>query len=503
MKSDLNLNTKQKTKRSIPYIIATRIFQLLVPLVGMVLLVRYLEPVEYGVLALFMAIPGMLYTVFALGYGQYLSRYLPGMETDKEAGARFWDILIRRIISVLAISLILMIFFPYYAGKFQLENYYPHFMVFIIIIVTQYCEVFFKIYFNTRFNQNYLLYLNMYFQIVRSTIIIYGISYSMEFIFFIWGFAVLNTSKFVISAILVFKDAGLPKLGKRMVKLKETDEERKYRRISYINDFGISFLRSDIDRFILSYFSTNIQVAIYALATEILKKVGSFIPHIMFKTVITPAFFRNYDEKKTDKSLNDMFTFIINIDLMVGIIYLGLFIPLGHELLLLFFQQAYAGEAYLPMLIFLSFMIINAIQPGMVVQAIKKPIILLISKISAIVNIAIAIPLAIYYGATGVAFATAFSALLKNYLTFFLVKRYVDIKLPWASILKSILNIALLFTGVKILIWIGINIYLVIVLSLLLFLVINKMIPTLNSYDKRFIKSMLPKKMRKFSKILI
>lgn len=499
------MNTKDKTKNAIPYVVTLRVFNIVVSLLGMVLLVRYLNVKEYAIYAILMALPILLSTIFSFGYTQYILRYFPSIKEKRRIAEKFWAILLRRIFILSCISFLLIVLFKFYSERFGLIGYYEHFIVFQIIVLAQFSENFIFTLLNAKFYQKYILYLTIFQQLSRTLMIYIGIQLDKELLFFIVAFAIIWIAKFVISSFLILNKFGLPpiKINDIFKKIKEDKEERSYRRISYINAFGISFLQTDIDRYILAYFSTNIQVAIYALATTTLKKIGSFIPHVMFKQLISPAFFGKYDESNNDKILNKMFRFIINIDLTFTILYLGIFIPLGKELLQFVFKQNYVVEAYTTMIICICFLIFNAVQPGIVTLSIKKPQILLISKISSLVNIGLGIILAIKYGAWGMALATVISGTLKNIIIFLLTLKYVKISIPWISMLKWLFNttflvcVIFLFSSIF-----KMHLLFYILVGIIFYLIIIRINPILNQDEKELFYSLIPEKLVKYVKII-
>jgi O-antigen/teichoic acid export membrane protein len=203
---------------------------------------------------------------------------------------------------------------------------------------------------------------------------------------------------------------------------------------------GVNFLSSDFSKWILATFSNPLQLAIYGLTTQILRKILDFYPLRMFKPLAEPAMYGKYDEKKEGAALNKMFQFFYNANNIFGFMVLAIFLPLGRDLLLTFFKREYTADTYYPLIIFMFFVVFYSIPLGIVAKAIEKPKILLWAKLSVIGNIGIGIPLAAFFGAVGMAVAAAFSVMLKNAIIYILAKKHVELQIPWMSTVKSLLN---------------------------------------------------------------
>jgi len=135
-----------------------------------------------------------------------------------------------------------------------------------------------------------------------------------------------------------------------------------------------------------------------------------------------------------------MFEFLYKANNLLGCMTVAIFIPLGRDLLSLFFTQEYAMDAYWPLSVFMLTIVFYSMGFGMVAKAIERPHILLWSKLAVIANIVLGVPLAMQYGAVGMAVASAVSIILKNGIIYLLVRRYVDLQIPWNATVKCILN---------------------------------------------------------------
>ncbi|MEZ4826791.1 MAG: polysaccharide biosynthesis C-terminal domain-containing protein [Bacteroidia bacterium] len=494
------MSVKKKVKQSLPYSIGISIFNLFISLFGMVYLVRYLDEVEYGAMGLFTGLPFMLNIAISMGWDNYITRFIPSIEDKKEIGTRFWQIIIPNMSLAAGIALILVFTYDFWAPQFQIGQYKVHFIAFQGSLISTFGFVYVQKMLNARFMQKHMLYSRIAYQALRLASIIWGIQTKQSFLYFMYAFSVVDTIYFIIGISFVVFNSTWPNW--RMVftrKLKETDEEKSYRRVSYVNKIGTSFLGTDIDRYILGYWSNPTQVAIYVLATRVLTKLMDFYPEKMFKPVSEPAFFSRYDSsEKKEAEVNRMFQFMFNANNIIGFLFLAILLPLGKDFLVLVFEKDYTADAYFPLIVFLIFLVFYSIPLGMVAQAIKKPMILLYSKLSIIFNIATGIPLAYLYGATGMAISTAASVFLKNLIVYYLTRKHIEVQIPWQSAAKSMLN-TLITAGVIYLMKenLPINLYVLAAFATVLYFFVMKFNPIFTGAQRTLFFDLVPKKVKK------
>ncbi|MEM9829701.1 MAG: polysaccharide biosynthesis C-terminal domain-containing protein [Bacteroidota bacterium] len=495
------MSIKARTKSAIPYSVAISILNVLVALFGMILLVRYLPPEEYGVYAILNGMVPLLNLFISFGYDQYLFRYIPSLEDRKQVGYVVWHIVIRRAMITAIIALLLILGFDFFDNRVGLNGFFIHFAVFQIIVVLSIVNEILKQAFLIRLSQDVVFGTNVVYELSRVGVVIVGINQQEDFLFFIIGFTACEFLFSVLSSFFFIRQYSFPSLKSIIRKRNETHDEKEYRQASYIDKLGASFLGTDIDRYILAYFSNNIQVAIYAISTRILTKFLKFYPHRMFKHIFEVALYTKFDASKRDSDINRSFSIIYNANNIVSFLAIAIFVPLGREMLDFVLQQEYTQQAYLPICIFLVFLIFNSIPLGMVAKTIKKPKILLISRVSTIANLGIGIPMAYHYGAIGMALATTFSQLLQNVIIYVLLKKHIDLTIQGPATLKSIFNCAVTI-GILHLVdlytpdyeWL---LFLKIAAGVGMYLILLKFNSVFSTEDKERLQGLFPKKLHK------
>ncbi|WKN41968.1 oligosaccharide flippase family protein [Tunicatimonas pelagia] len=495
------MSIKTRTKSAIPYSVAISVLNVLVALFGMILLVRYLPPIEYGAYAILNGMVPMLNLFISFGYDQYLFRYIPSLEDNKQVGYVVWHIVGRRVVIATAITLLLILTFNYFDDSIGLNGFFLHFAIFQIIVVLSIGNTILKQAFLIRLSQDIVFGTNVVYELSRVAVVVVGINQQEEFLFFIIGFAACETLFTVLSSFFFVRNYGFPGLKRIIRKREETPDEKAYRKASYIDKLGGSFLGTDIDRYILAYFSNNVQVAIYAISTRILTKFLKFYPHLMFKHIFEVALYTKFDASQRDSDINRSFSIIYNANNIVSFLAIAIFVPLGREMLDFALKQEYTQQAYLPICIFLVFLIFNSIPLGMVAKTIKKPKILLIARLSTVVNLGVGIPMAYQFGAVGMALATTLSQFLQKVIIYFLLKKHIDLKLQGIATLKSVVN-CVVTIGILYLIdqytptytWL---LFLKIAVGLGLYLLLMKFNSVFSAEDKERLLTLLPKKLQK------
>jgi O-antigen/teichoic acid export membrane protein len=422
---------------------------------------------------------------------------LPTVKEKNNVGYLVWDIVFIRSLITIIFIFISVITFDIYSQKLGLGGYRFSFMIYQIAVLAQIGYFYFSLALKTRFMQKALFLIDICHQSLRIILVLYGILNNYAFEYFVISFTILWLLVYCFVVLYFSVKFSFPSLKKFYLKKFENREIIQYRRISYINEIGYSFLGTDIDRYILAYFSSTYQVAIYALATKIVKQLSILFPHKMLKSIIEPAFYSRYEETQNKNELNRMFRFIFNINTILGFLIITLFIAFGKKLLIVLFDQQYVTEAYIPIIIFLLFLILYGIPVGLIVKVLIQPKILLYSKIAVFVNIIIGIPLAINYGALGMALATAFSTALKVVFVYFLIKRNYPLVIPIKSFFKS-----MLIASITLFISFGLNTYTTnflfcnILFTVIVYFLIMKLIPVLGIEDKSVLTSFFPKKFK-------
>jgi O-antigen/teichoic acid export membrane protein len=426
---------RHRVRRSLPWSLGAGALQIALSLVSMVLLVRYLEPHEYGVWAILAALSTMVNLVISFGYGEFIVRFVPGLAPPLVRRV-VWSILARRMALAALVSIALVAGFDLYADPFELTSYRLHFTIMQAALILNLGTLYLTQAMNARFMQREVLLLAFPFQTALVCLTLAGIAARQPLLYFVLATTLVAAVNFAASAWLFGRHYAPPPLGGWAAGTGETAEQKRYRRLAYVDEWGVNFLSTDIARYLISYFSSNVEVAIYTVATTIVARLQFFLPLTMLKPLADATFYTRYEETGDPAELLRMFRFLFDVNNLVALFFVAAFVPYGEELLALVFRSTYAA-AYVPIVVLLVFLVLHQVPVGMLAKALKRPDILIYSKAAVVVNVALGIPLVIEYGATGMAVATAVSVAVKNVIMAVFLRRLIDLRISWRATIRG------------------------------------------------------------------
>jgi O-antigen/teichoic acid export membrane protein len=301
---------------------------------------------------------------------------------------------------------------------------------------------------------------------------------------------VANTVYFLFSLWAAIRYLGRPRLQDLRVRHREQPEELAYRRASFVDDLGHMLLSADFSRLILAAFAGSYQVAIYSVASSIADRLRALIPLEVFRPLVTVTFFKRFEETGTTEEVNRIFQFMFSVNRIVTTAFLVLFIPLGQQVLVWLFREDY-GASYLPVVLLLTALAAFSMPIGLVAQTLRRPRLLVYSKLAVLLQVGVAIPLVENYGASGMAVAVALGELVKNLIVFFMLRREFQIQYPWPSTLRFFLAGAVVAAFLW---WIqgSVNVFLAGAAGCVAWLLSLRVFSVLNSDEKALIRNIAP-----------
>ncbi len=436
---------RQKVRRSLPWSVAAGAIQIALSLLSMVLLVRYLEPREYGVWSILAALSTLVNLFASFGFAEFIMRFVPAIEMAPAVARTVWSIVARRMALAALVSAALVAGFDLYASRFGLAEYRIHVAIYQLTVFFAIGSLYLQYAMNARFMQREVVLLAFPVQTALVALTLLGIWRKETLLYFVVVTTAVTAANFALSAYVLSRRYPLS-LGVLVAPVPQTAEQVRYRRLSYVDEFGVNFLSTDIARYLVSYFSNNVEVAIYSVATTIVARLQFFLPGWMLRSLTDATFYARYEQTRDPADLGRMFRLLYGTNTVACFVFVATFLPFGRELLELVFRDAYAA-AYAPVLILLLFLVLHFMPVGLVVKALQRPEILIYSKAAVLLNVALGIPLASRHGATGMVIATALSVALKNAIMLGFVWREMALPLPWRATLRSALAAAIAAGG--------------------------------------------------------
>jgi len=439
---------RQRVQRALPYAFGIALLQIALSLVGMVLLVRYLSPADYGVWMLLQGLIGVVELFASFGFLMVLVRSLPALDERREIAGLVWSVTLRRLVFAAAIAALLVAAFPLYAARYEIEAHRFEVSLVPAFLVPAVGSAYLAASLQALFEQRSVLTASLAYQLVMLSATALGIVQGRPLAYFVIVSASANWAQFVVLAALFARRFGGPRRADLRRALPETDDQRRYRRVSWLDDLGVRVLSTDIDRYLIGFFSQSAQVAIYAVAATITSRLEYFLPHRMLQSVIEPAIYRRYEETGGVSGVAPIFGAIFKVNYVLAFGFLAVFVPLGGELLRAVFGDVY-DASWAPTVIFLAFLAFNSNPLGMVIHAVRRPELLVFSKVVIPLNFVLAWLLVPRYGALGMAAATGATMVLKNTALFAVAKRQLGLSIPWVATLRCAAAAALTAGAVR------------------------------------------------------
>ena len=422
-------------RRGLPYAALSGLLQIPFALLSMLLLVRYLPPDEYGVWVVLIGFGGPLMLAISLGYNHAILRFVPSMKSSTERESFLWSVWAWRSVVIAAVLALMWASFPWWAERFGLGSD----RLLLTILLPGYWAIGSNAYLqgalDATFRQREVFWSFFVFQLafVGGTVI--GVWGGHELEFFSWVYvtaAVIQAGLNFSSCVRYF---GWPKSRVIIRRKTESVENRRYRMTSWLDDLGTMLLSSPVNRLLLAALGSSAEVAIYAVASNVVDRLLAWQPIQLFRPIASVSIFSRYEKTGKIEDVNRMFRFIYSVNRSVTMLFVVLFIPFGDRILVWVFRPEYANS-YIPACFLLLAAALFTAPTGVIAQTLKRPRVLLWSKVAIIVNLGIGIPMALRYGALGMAFAAALSTLVKNLIIYGALRLEFDLRFPWKTLLR-------------------------------------------------------------------
>ncbi|MBW2229521.1 MAG: oligosaccharide flippase family protein, partial [Deltaproteobacteria bacterium] len=287
---------KSRVQVAVPWSIASVMSRMLISLLGVILLVRYLAPAEYGIWVLLLAMTGVVKLLVSLGYDHFFARFVPGLRERSDVSMMVWPIFIRLVLRAIIACGFVLAAFPLYSPRFGLEGSFELVLVYQIAIVSAIGSIFIVLAFSARFLQREVLILTVPHQVLMVAATALGIWLELDLLYFVAMSSVLGALNLLVSVAFFRAEFRLPPLRSWFRPRPQSDAERKFRRASYVSEYGVTFLNTEVDRYLIAALSNRVDVAIYALATNIVERLRLVLPTQLFRPLMEATFYRRFEE---------------------------------------------------------------------------------------------------------------------------------------------------------------------------------------------------------------
>lgn len=431
-----------KVRQSSIYILISKIVGPVITIYITAYVIRRLSVDHYGIYNIYLSIMAYIGLISSTGLLNIFQRFIPEFNEKKQytnlKKLVLHGSLLRMVLTIVIIAVIFCLSAPF-SKLFKLDGNFEYFKWFALGILFFLESQLIGLTLTSIFLHKYYVIIQVIYTAFRAALIVIMLQMG-------WNLQGLLLSEVIAFGILLLLQ--IVYLHKKFWKqnLKDNNERFPGKRIiryggfSYFNEVGEQILDVSTDIFIISAYLDNVQVGLYAFANEIMRLISRWMPHRLLMDVITPAFFTKYEKSRDPKDLEFMFNLLIKLigfiffPVVVGLLVLG-------EPFISILAPKYES-AYLILCIVAVFSAINAFAYplGLMVQAVEKVEIHLMSKIFSIYNLIGDLLVVRPYGIEGVAVITGTAVAFKNIFTFIMIKKHVQFRVHWISLLKTILN---------------------------------------------------------------
>ncbi|MAJ59443.1 MAG: hypothetical protein CBC48_05185 [bacterium TMED88] len=433
MKSEAS--AREGVRRGLPYAALSGILQIAFALTGMLLLVRYLPPDDYGIWVLMVGVAGPLMLAASLGYNHALLRFLRSIDRPAERTAFVWSVWSRRSLAIIACLALMWVLFPFWSPQFGLSAYSDLFAILLPAYFAIGSGAYLQAALNTAYRQREVFWAFLACQATFVGGILVGIQIGLGLVDFAWVYCAATLLQWAIAFFACLHYFGHPQRQVLTEPIRETPERRRYRLTSWWDDLGTMLLSSPVNRLVLAALGTTGEVAIYAVASNIVDRLLAWQPMQLFRPIATVSFFSRYEETGRIEDVSRMFRFVYAVNRSVTMLFIVLFVPFGGRVLVWVFRPEYA-DSYWPAAILLVGAALFTAPTGVIAQTLKRPKVLLWSKVAVAINLGLGIPLSLKYGAVGMASAVVLSTLTKNLIIYVLLRLEFDLRFPWSTLLR-------------------------------------------------------------------
>ena len=374
---------------------------------GYIILVRGMPKSDFGVLSVLYSFIPVFGSIASFGLEQILRRYQPdylrdGNVSGAVALVRF--VSSARFLLNLAFIGILLLTWNLLAPIFHLGPYRIDFMYFSVLLLIHFQVQILTLSFASRMLHRFSVGAVALLSIGK--LIGYGLmlhfnAFSLSHAIFADTGAYAGVYLFMLS---IYRQRCVPK--EPLAPYRQPPEERKrmvrYGLFNNFNDTGSLLLGGATDNFFIAAFIDPISVGIYAFYGRLNEMAINLLPVRLFDNIIQPLFF-SVQKSEADQRIPRLFTFLIDVNIVLLWAILAFSIVYHAELVRVLFAGKFIEHSWLlPLIVFFSTVNSISVPVTLVAQFEEKAEILLYSKVFVAYNLAamfVLIPIAGIYGA--------------------------------------------------------------------------------------------------------
>ncbi|TKJ41544.1 hypothetical protein CEE37_02985 [candidate division LCP-89 bacterium B3_LCP] len=463
------------------------LFEKLVTVFVTVYVIRKLPVFEFGVFNLFQDTISLVAVMFSFGIPSLIERFLPELYERgmfKDLNRWVYRALIAKFL-LGTVGALICFFGREYIGEFlnsdNFADLYPIFSLGLIFTILNQTA---QTVLDTFLLQRRRNVIRVIVSAIRACLYLLALSMGYGLVGILWSFsiaAIVGSLLFTHTIIRIKYPKNVKENTEGMGQL--TGRFKRYGAYSYLNEIGGMILSRRIDNYLISSYLNPAAAGIYSFALRIVEMFIGLTPLRVGHLIISTILFRQFTENPTEDFLQRRFNLLCKLALFLTLPVLVVLVGLRYEITKLIDERYLKAVNIIALIGVFEALNCFSWPIAWMAQSTERVQVQLWSKIGAIYNIISAIILIPMYGPIGAAWATGTSAVLKNGLMFFFLRRYLPLTFPWVSIFKLALTGVLSWGLVEILRQYADGLVLLILLACaggIVFVVLNKL---LNPFD--------------------
>ncbi len=422
-----------KDKKDVVIYFVSKVIIGVISLVTVTLYSRLLNPDEYGEYSLIAGLVSALIAIFIGWIGSSALRYYIDYSKDKSEKTRFYsNVIMYTVVMIIAMIAILFII-SLLSNVVPINKYLIATIIFTVSL--SFMEVFEKIF---RASQKTVIYaISMVFQVISNIVIFYilvkfeiganSVLYSTALSKIIFVIISIITLKVLFHFNILTFDK---QLLKRFLKFG----------IPMIGVWGISWILSYCDRYIIALFYEDYDVGIYDMSYKIAENSINVII-TSFTLAVYPILikvFKNEGKEKLELKIKSVikYFFILTIPSIVG---LSLIV---NKLYLSVIDMKYYSGRYIIALVCIGMMFngFNAILNKTWQLKEKTKNIFYVMLVTVIINIILNMIFIPMFGIIAAAVTTLVSYFISNVITFIFIRKDFRLMIDYKSLIKTIIS---------------------------------------------------------------
>jgi O-antigen/teichoic acid export membrane protein len=433
------------------YLLARDLFTSVLTFVISVYIVRKLSIQGYGIYGTLGTLVDYLVLFSALGLPSIYQRFIPEFFSRREAG-KVKELVSRgtwlSVASLVMLVALIIVFYRPIGTLLKISGFLGYFLLWSPGVVF-YLEA------SLLSTALYSLFLHKYAVISNSAYIVFR--FAAIGIFLTMGLDLKGLILGEVVSYLLFFFAQAYFYQKRYVAAHaEIPRERldarrmaRYGGFSYFNEMGAKILDASTGLFVISAALGPAAAGVFAFANNTMALITKAMPDRVFMDIIKPAFFTRYTQNRDSRELEKMFNLLTKLVAFFVFPVIAAVFAMGDKLVFYIFDPKYLDS--MPVLwIIAVFTALSSFQfpLGLVVQAVERVEINLMSKVFSVYNIVGDILVVKRYGVVGVAVVTGSAILFKNLFIYWRVRRHVAFSIDLRSLSKIALNSAVMAVAI-------------------------------------------------------